>query len=659
VTPTISTGAGVNVISAGVLFYNASSSVTDIEIAGFTLDGARPVGGNVNLRIPRWEADKIIETNRGGRAYVHDLLIQNADGDGVSVAGDFSRVFNIRGVDVGGNLVHFSQGYYQQAARISGTNINLAGGFMGHQDGLITYSNKCNYSILSDLNAYNAKRVIGGLDAYGGTHFVATNLVGTNLTDGPFRIANASTTFTGTTTSGSATVSGLADTYGLLIGQNLSGTGIPAGSYITAVGTTTVTMSANATASGSQTITLMGGASDITIANGIFDNSNSATAGLIKLEGGTTDGNRLRGVSIRNIVAKHALLWGYGVEHADIAVTIDNDGRSTLPTVALPANTSSILLEEVRDSELRLNVAGGKTGVTVQGSTTRNLRISGVLKNQQGSPDARGVYLANSLPTTPEVHLSHLTLVGEAPPATAWAGSTAYSVGAVRSNGESNYVVRVAGTSASSGGPTGANASITDGTVTWGFLNTPGRYTVATGSTGYMGINATAAFTLTDSVVDITGGSRLILMQPGTASYQVELRRNIFRRVSGYNSCCRPIQVTATLSRFIAEDNSFTGYDTGVTQDLFFFSVAQNDLTILRNTVSTPSTGNIIRVNGNTARSVIKDNVFPYRAGAGSTWTTPTTWAEQTTTSADPIYLNGTGTDDLIIGNVMRKAVSP
>jgi len=50
---------------------------------------------------------------------------------------------------------------------------------------------------------------------------------------------------------------------------------------------------------------------------------------------------------------------------------------------------------------------------------------------------------------------------------TAWAGSTAYTVGKARTNGGNIYVCTVAGTSAASGGPTGTGTSITDGSVTW------------------------------------------------------------------------------------------------------------------------------------------------------------------------------------------------
>lgn len=53
---------------------------------------------------------------------------------------------------------------------------------------------------------------------------------------------------------------------------------------------------------------------------------------------------------------------------------------------------------------------------------------------------------------------------------TAWAGSTAYSVDDVRRNGKGIYICTGAGTSASSGGPTGKGSSISDGTATWDYI---------------------------------------------------------------------------------------------------------------------------------------------------------------------------------------------
>ncbi len=56
----------------------------------------------------------------------------------------------------------------------------------------------------------------------------------------------------------------------------------------------------------------------------------------------------------------------------------------------------------------------------------------------------------------------------------AWAASTAYVVSARVVNGGNVYVCATAGTSASSGGPTGTTSPITDGTVTWTYLGAAG-----------------------------------------------------------------------------------------------------------------------------------------------------------------------------------------
>ncbi len=64
-------------------------------------------------------------------------------------------------------------------------------------------------------------------------------------------------TFTGTLTSGSASVTGLSSTTGLVIGQIVTGTGIPAGTTIGAINVSTaaITLTENATTSGSQSLT--------------------------------------------------------------------------------------------------------------------------------------------------------------------------------------------------------------------------------------------------------------------------------------------------------------------------------------------------------------------------------------------------------------------
>lgn len=51
-----------------------------------------------------------------------------------------------------------------------------------------------------------------------------------------------------------------------------------------------------------------------------------------------------------------------------------------------------------------------------------------------------------------------------------WAASTAVQVGQQMHNGGNVYVVTTAGTTNSSGGPTGTGTGITDGSVTWNYV---------------------------------------------------------------------------------------------------------------------------------------------------------------------------------------------
>lgn len=60
----------------------------------------------------------------------------------------------------------------------------------------------------------------------------------------------------------------------------------------------------------------------------------------------------------------------------------------------------------------------------------------------------------------------------------AWAATTAYTVGQRVSNGGNVYNCTTAGTSAGSGGPTGTGGSITDGSVVWAYVSVLGDMTL-------------------------------------------------------------------------------------------------------------------------------------------------------------------------------------
>lgn len=95
---------------------------------------------------------------------------------------------------------------------------------------------------------------------------------------------------------------------------------------------------------------------------------------------------------------------------------------------------------------------------------------------------------------------------------TAWAPSTGYSVGNRRSNGGNGYQCIKAGTSASSGGPTGTGTSITDGGAIWSYLASVDYVTVASWASGVPG-------TLSQPVVALIWNCGPITTTVGTAFF--------------------------------------------------------------------------------------------------------------------------------------------
>lgn len=61
------------------------------------------------------------------------------------------------------------------------------------------------------------------------------------------------------------------------------------------------------------------------------------------------------------------------------------------------------------------------------------------------------------------------TVTGDYTVGSAWIASNAFAVGQYCTNGGNTYKCTTAGTSASSGGPTGTGGSIADGTVVWAY----------------------------------------------------------------------------------------------------------------------------------------------------------------------------------------------
>jgi hypothetical protein len=83
--------------------------------------------------------------------------------------------------------------------------------------------------------------------------------------------------------------------------------------------------------------------------------------------------------------------------------------------------------------------------------------------------------------------------------APAWAQSTSYSVGNVRTNGPNIYRCTQAGTSDIGGGPSGTSTSIPDNTVTWAWVCPAGAAIQIDNGSSTLVLSAGAAVTISGS----------------------------------------------------------------------------------------------------------------------------------------------------------------
>ncbi len=208
----------------------------------------------------------------------------------------------------------------------------------------------------------------------GGNVAITVNNTGTGITT----LAPSFTKTSSGTTSTSTTVT-MADTSGLFIGMGISGTGIPAGSFITAITpNTSVTISAAATATGSITATTFGNvySGGTTISGGtVVANVNSISSGGIIRSGafGTgpltlNNGVTLNGASgTRTTIAASTINIAGNITVAantgsvELAGTVDLGGASRTMTLGrASANYGS------GSEVLRFNQITGGGNATVQ-----------------------------------------------------------------------------------------------------------------------------------------------------------------------------------------------------------------------------------------------------------------------------------------------------
>ena len=136
----------------------------------------------------------------------------------------------------------------------------------------------------------------------------------------------------------------------------------------------------------------------------------------------------------------------------DDAIIVNNDGQKINPCVDLYKEAPNVTYNATDDfSKCYIpwnNVASLTPVIVIKGTT------------------ATGQFIESGFTTTPTVATD-----------TNWAASTAYAVGDVVVNDSDKvYVCDTAGTSASSGGPTGTSTNITDGSTRWDYLRTGSTY---------------------------------------------------------------------------------------------------------------------------------------------------------------------------------------
>jgi hypothetical protein len=151
------------------------------------------------------------------------------------------------------------------------------------------------------------------------------------------------------------------------------------------------------------------------------------------------------------------------------------------PASCAAAATGTKLVEDTLASDWAANASGGSksfnntpiTGTGLAGGTAGHFRIvdnAGTTCHKQGT-------------------ISYS--------AAAWVASTAVVLGQRALNGGNVYIATTAGTTASSGGPTGTGSGITDGTAVWNYVSAIGDMTVDNPSIAVGQTVTVSSFTLT------------------------------------------------------------------------------------------------------------------------------------------------------------------
>ncbi len=192
-----------------------------------------------------------------------------------------------------------------------------------------------------------------------------------------------------------------------------------------------------------------------------------------------TQSDSILGVIITILADREGELWEL---LQSVYAGLDPDQATSDQLRALAALTGTVPAAATKSTAL-LSATGTPATVLAVG------RIAAVA----GSPSSRFV-------TTAEATLAA---------ATAWAGTTAYVVGDIRTNASRIYRCITAGTSAGSGGPTTTAADITDNTAHWRYLGEGTGYATVAAEGEVTGPVVGNAYTITSIVTPVSGWSNV------------------------------------------------------------------------------------------------------------------------------------------------------
>jgi hypothetical protein len=249
-------------------------------------------------------------------------------------------------------------------------------------------------------------------------------------------VTGSDLTFTGTTASGSTSVTGLSSTQGLYLGQYVFGAGIASGTTITAISGTTLTLSTAATASGTPTLfasfnntaplsfsgTTTSGSPTVTFLTPITGLSVGAYLFGAGIPGGTTVtalGSSTITLSANATASGTATLSSNPIDTFPISFSSPTTVTITSPSGENLTSVTTVTLTSPTNETLTI----GQSSITMSlpalatGSTTALIILEDpldVAPGDPGSPSAAAAGPAISSASSPPVYVGFFNTAGQA-----------------------------------------------------------------------------------------------------------------------------------------------------------------------------------------------------------------------------------------------------